>query len=707
MTDQASFGRRQTNTEKYTEDTGDRATSISTVVSKGIKYLEERDLLLLTGKEGIGKTFNALEIIKHFCIKHQSFEMLQLSSQNKRGPNYFSNKEFCSDGNTVVLLDNFLGRDNILYVRDDLKLLEMIIRKRGQVKIILIVEEATKALCNGVFTTSDLLSNFSVIDLNENMNRMTERERSEIIRKICTNTNDETIKEIEHRYAISEKEAALPLLCNMFTSVPYLQEQGEMFFLNPKLCVTRLVDLLRERGSSSVVAATSSTNEDEDAIFFAVLIQILITEKLFVYQLFNDTTKNIENIIAVVFGKSLSLEEIELEGIINKRNSSLICRTSEGKGVYYYLNNHLLRNALVQSFLSLGLQNVLPTLSLNFIVKYLKPSTERRNPENSVTCIDEDDFEFICSRIIDVVCVDKINNDKGVSSVKTLCTSLFVHNEKFVDTLLQKYVVAEASVRKALSYEEVYLTSSCTVKFYFPAVLLKTIVKHGYNFRSVRILKKFLSTMLCLLNDDAIIKACSQTIAFTLSKECLMKNIQCISLSMELIKKHDIDYASHTGSILHNACKSRDEQLIDWVLGNVDLERAFTYIGRKILSCSNTIDDLKFMLKVLQKRQTNQLYFYLMLEMVCDISHKDLAMYMFEHFPNEIIKGYCELYNEILEENALKSLLRELMQTTIRSWQSNIHLVEWLLQNFKPNKEYFDMKDVKQFLCTCNILQSN
>ena len=91
--------------------------------------LEDNKIILLTGIDGIGKTFTAEKIVELYLKRHPEFKLLDLIRlrrlQKKPYINYFPSEGFQPDNEKlIVFMDDFLANQHVKYSKEDFDILK-------------------------------------------------------------------------------------------------------------------------------------------------------------------------------------------------------------------------------------------------------------------------------------------------------------------------------------------------------------------------------------------------------------------------------------------------------------------------------------------------------------------------------------------------------------------------------------------------------
>jgi hypothetical protein len=203
---------------------------------EGVDALEKNKIILLTGIDGIGKTFTAKEIIKLYCGRHHDFNESDQSNlyrlQVKPRINYFLSDRFVTcDKKLIVFMDDFLANHYVKYLKEDLDILKMVYRTKcecpGTVEIVLTVDNSCIEWCKEELEQCGLLSEVYLIDLNEEFNNTGDLQEQ----LLKENLPGEDHRDIVEKYRrAQEPKIGFPELGYLFSKNNIFRDQGADFF---------------------------------------------------------------------------------------------------------------------------------------------------------------------------------------------------------------------------------------------------------------------------------------------------------------------------------------------------------------------------------------------------------------------------------------------------------------------------------------------
>jgi hypothetical protein len=659
---------------------------------EGVDALEKNKIILLTGIDGIGKTFTAEKIIKLYCGKHHDFDTVNLSNlrrlQVKPVIDYFLLDMFQTDGEKlIVFMDDFLANHYVKYLKEDLRILKIVYRTKcecpGTVEVVLTVDNSCIEWCKEELEQCGLLSEVYLIDLNEEFNN-TEDLQEQLLKEHLPGEDHRDIVE-KYRRA-QEPKIGFPELCYLFSKNNIFRDQGADFFQDPSKSLDEYFMKLGSNKSSM-----------EENVFYIALVQIMMTNKLVVFDIPRaEINNNMQNMFHILYKKTLDVQSIE--PIIDKTNCGILIKTSENRDGMYIFQNPLIRNFLFNSFIKiispLGLENVLGFFTMEFIVDFVRTHLNHQSIyPNTVLFVKEELYPLLAVGIM------KIIYENGKDSVNRLCLSPLLDNNKFLHILLKESrKQTYHSCHNSLSF----YSSDNTNLVLLHAVLLESVMKYLPSTAIVNILLDDMSTTLRLQSHPAVVGACKQSVKFAMTEACKANCIEQIEILGQFITEHNTDYSG--SSFLREAFINQGNEAVTWILDNIPIPH------KDVLSILLHLENeskfnkdrlewcIEHIYPVEHNTSRHELNTFNIYESIADICQEninlDLVEYMWTFYKVRIIRNYCSLFPDIEESVALRSVLGKLMKASQKI--SNPSLVIWWVNT--EGTQNFDMTAVKAYL---------
>ncbi|VDI44553.1 Hypothetical predicted protein [Mytilus galloprovincialis] len=174
-----------------------------------IKLLESRNVVVLTGREGSGKSRNGLEILRQFKERHKDSDVFKLI-----GLHYVSDIVKCNV-TSIVLFDDAFDKTceqfaNDKHILDHLYYYITL----NKVKLIFTMRNTVRHACNRLLSTHRLFHDLLDINLNSEKFKLTKVEKGKILTKYCDinkikifeKVGDKTNQSVFHEAGIDNKE---------------------------------------------------------------------------------------------------------------------------------------------------------------------------------------------------------------------------------------------------------------------------------------------------------------------------------------------------------------------------------------------------------------------------------------------------------------------------------------------------------------------
>ncbi|XP_071123569.1 uncharacterized protein [Mytilus edulis] len=145
-----------------------------------IKLLDSRNVVVLTGREGSGKSRNGLEILRQFKERHKDSDVFKLI-----GLHYVSDIVKCNVTN-IVLFDDAFGKTSKHFSYDEQVLNHLYsYTSQNKVKVIFTMRNYVRHACHRLLSTHKIFREFVDIDLNSEKFQLTAKEKEEMLTNYC------------------------------------------------------------------------------------------------------------------------------------------------------------------------------------------------------------------------------------------------------------------------------------------------------------------------------------------------------------------------------------------------------------------------------------------------------------------------------------------------------------------------------------------
>ncbi|VDI58122.1 Hypothetical predicted protein [Mytilus galloprovincialis] len=145
-----------------------------------VQLLESRNVVILSGREGSGKSRNGLEILKQLKEKNKDFDVFKLIRLN-----YVSDIVNCNVKSVILFDDAF--HKTCEQFSNDKQILEQLCPyiSHNKVKVIFTMRNTVKHACNKLLSTHRLFHDWLDIDLNSEKFQLTTEEKEKILTNYC------------------------------------------------------------------------------------------------------------------------------------------------------------------------------------------------------------------------------------------------------------------------------------------------------------------------------------------------------------------------------------------------------------------------------------------------------------------------------------------------------------------------------------------
>ncbi|VDH95944.1 Hypothetical predicted protein [Mytilus galloprovincialis] len=160
-------------------------------VTACLQMLDHSKVLILSGREGSGKSKNSLEILRRIKEKHPETDVIKLKRLTQ-----FSNiiKE---DALTVVLFEDVFGRITKQFCENtDQPILDSLHSyiNLGNIKVIFVMRNTVKQECQSLLSSHNIFcNNIAYLDLNSEEFRLSLKEKESILINYCTQNDIDII----------------------------------------------------------------------------------------------------------------------------------------------------------------------------------------------------------------------------------------------------------------------------------------------------------------------------------------------------------------------------------------------------------------------------------------------------------------------------------------------------------------------------------
>ncbi|XP_071123572.1 uncharacterized protein [Mytilus edulis] len=388
-------------------------------VTACLQMLDNSKVLILSGREGSGKSKNSLEILRRIKEKHPETDVIKLKRLTQ-----FSDiiKE---DAVTVVLFEDVFGRITKQFCENtDEPILDSLHSyiKLGNVKVIFVICNTVKQECQSLLSSHDIFyNNIAYLDLNSEEFELSYKEKESILVNYCTkneidiiykddsfNHNDRNIDKIKvssidkpdvscrmsadnkclvincsaiEEMISSDPYQGFPECCRLFTRNKNITKLGATYFRYPLKSLLKEIESMRMEGKAN----------DVKGLKYVILLYILLNQAQSAGSLQTESHDRVlmsinENGIDVLAHQTLFKECYSRNIGLNVHDimylcEELTCRYLTRKENTIYFQHRTFQDSVLISYCKINPKAIIPLLSIDHMVDIVRPQNYMEQEE--------------------------------------------------------------------------------------------------------------------------------------------------------------------------------------------------------------------------------------------------------------------------------------------------------------------------------------
>ncbi|CAC5404550.1 unnamed protein product [Mytilus coruscus] len=504
-------------------------------VRKCKEWMDKKDVFVIIGKEGSGKSRNGLEILRQFGLTDEDFDLLKVT-------NIKQVKDIITDKRkTVVLIDDVFSSKEYPYNNlNNCHILDLLNARKykGNMKIIFTVDSSKMNSFNYLLVSHRLFQNCCKIDLSSSRFCMSEDEKANLLFNFCKkheiritwnsydgdeefNLDGRTVYEI----AKTDPFIGYPQSCFMFTSNKSFLQLGIHFFKHPDQYLIAEINSFRD---------STNTNLEKNISYALLVYTLLNTGYLDINEI--DISK-LETIMEScgnckrrrLFNSKVKKMAEQMDGRFLKQDTQTMV---------YHFKHPMIYEALAISYYEVNPSEVISVLNFDFIIDLIKLEFEDFGKQEISLIIAKEMFGYLTKRLFTLF--EKNYIMRSAEFIKTLCGSSIIlqNNPDFIGLLIKEFNNCTSQDTISIRIEG----RRDQMSFHFPRALLWSLIQKQN-------VDKHIATVLHFIENDIKdeqnlekVKACKKVIVACFYYLCETDNSDMkLELIYGLIKEYGIE----------------------------------------------------------------------------------------------------------------------------------------------------------------------
>ncbi|VDI47785.1 Hypothetical predicted protein [Mytilus galloprovincialis] len=571
-------------------------------VRQCIQLLECRNVVILSGREGSGKSRNGLEILRQLKERHTDSDVFKLI-----GLNYISDIVKCNV-TSIVLFDDAFDKTSKHFSYDEqvLNHFDSYIRKY-KVKIIFTMRNYVRHACHRLLSTHKLFREFVDIDLNSENLKLTMEEKEEMFTNYCTinkirisekkkdatdqsvvheaerNDNETTQSVPDQSVAILKREMmneiietdpflGFPECCRLFTENRNNTFLRVACFKWPSVALVNDIEKTRMEGINNYI----------NGLKYVILVVILtkgysILENKYIYRTnctlveSNLDEVDCKQIFKICYSMDVEVRKSDIENVCKELTERYLVNLD---GTYFFQHKAIQDSVLI-SYSRINTEAIIPLLSFDHLVDIVGSQNYTEQEDEIVIKISKPYYPKLASKII----------------LSGLCSNNKIYPDRFTESTLIKENDTDLVYQLILGIEKEF--NKVHICDFIPLLLLRNIgklddkmltVNHIAYKMSVSFTIRDKNITLSIVPESSLIKAYRlkyTDICIWLLKRtdhsklnyyrifdglCTNEALKCIQMLLENVEHRMINMTQ----LLKNLCIFEHDSAVDWLLHSVD-----------------------------------------------------------------------------------------------------------------------------------------
>ncbi|VDI58703.1 Hypothetical predicted protein [Mytilus galloprovincialis] len=414
---------------------GEQTFVETNAVRKCKEWMNKKDVFVIIGNEGSGKSRIGLEILRQFGKTDEDFDLLKITNIQQ------VKDIITNERKTAVLIDDgFSSKQSSNDILNNIHALDLLNARKckGNVKIIFTVDSSKMNSFECLLVSHRLFQNNCKIDLNSQRFCMSDDEKAKLLLKFCkkhgikitwNSCHDNEDFSLDGRtvYEIAKTDPFIgyPKLCFMFTSSKSFLQLGINFFTHPNQSLMTEINSLRD----------STDINPELNISYALLVYTLLnTGCLEINEI--DLSK-LQKIIETCGNcQRRRLFDSKVRKIIDQMNGRFLKQNSHT--LVYHFKHPMIYEALAISYFEVNPSEVISVLNFDLIIGSVNLFANFGKQEISLI-IAEDLFGNLTKRLFTIF--EKDYKMRSAEFIKKLCSSSIIvqNNPTFIGLLMEEF----------------------------------------------------------------------------------------------------------------------------------------------------------------------------------------------------------------------------------------------------------------------------
>ncbi|VDI02086.1 Hypothetical predicted protein [Mytilus galloprovincialis] len=457
-------------------------------VRKCKEWMNKKDVFVIIGNEGSGKSRIGLELLRQFGLIDEDFDLLKVT-------NIKQVKDLITDERkTAVLIDDeFRSKENSNKNLNNCDILDFLSARKHKknMKIIFTVNSSTMSSFKIVLVSHGLFQNCCKIDLSTDRFCMSEEEKASLLFNFCKKQNISNTWDLydgnkdlslDRRtvYDIAKTDpfTGYPKLCCMFTSNKRFLQLGINFFKHPDQSLMNEINSLRD---------STDINPDLNISYALLVYTLLNTGCLEINKI--DLTKLKAIMDSFCNSQRRRLFNNKVKKIAEQMDGRLLKQDSQT--MVYHFKHPMIYEALAISYFDVNPSEVKSVLNFDFIIESIKLELEDWGQQETSLVIAKEMFGYLTKRLFTLF--EKDYKMRSAEFMKTLCGSSIIlqNNPDFIGLLIKEFDNCTSQDTIGIQIEG----KREQMSFNFPRALLWSLIeKHNVD--------KHISTVLYFIEND-------------------------------------------------------------------------------------------------------------------------------------------------------------------------------------------------------------
>ncbi|CAC5404586.1 unnamed protein product [Mytilus coruscus] len=405
-------------------------------VRKCKEWMNKKDVFVIIGIEGSGKSRIGLEILRQFGKTEEDFDLLKVT-------NIQQVKDIITDERKTALLidDAFSSKQSSNDILNNCHVLDLLNARKckGNVKIIFTVDSSKMNSFEYLLVSHRLFQNCCKIDLGSQRFCMSDEEKAKLLFNFCdkheirirwNSYHDNEAFNLDGRtvYEIAKTDPFIgyPKLCFMFTSSKSFLQLGIHFFTRPDQSLMAEINSLRD---------SSDTNLEMNISYALLVYTLLNAGCLEISKIDISKLETIMNSCGNsqrrrLFDNKVRKNAEQMDGRFLKQNAQTMI---------YHFKHPVIYEAVAISYFEVNPSEVISVLNFDFIISSIKLEFDVLGKQEIDLIITKELFRYLTNRLFTIFEKDyKMRSAEFIN--KLCCSKIILHNNPtFISILMEEF----------------------------------------------------------------------------------------------------------------------------------------------------------------------------------------------------------------------------------------------------------------------------